>query len=129
MAYKNYTDGEQSEAMIRLAINRYDYYTTSNQTGISVKTLRRWDKDAPKKSVADLLDRAIERMLSVIPQNMTGNEWAIALGILLDKWLILQGEPTSRNENINTQLDNLDADEYERVVAEAETIIASAKSR
>lgn len=123
-----YSDGEIAEAMIRLAINKYDFYTTSNQTGISVKTLRRWDKNAPKKSVAELLDRAIERLLSVIPKDMNGNEWSIAVGILLDKWLILQGEPTSRNETITNKLDNLDADEYERVIAEAENIIASAKS-
>lgn len=123
-----YSDGEKAEAMIRLAINRYDFYTTSNQTGIPPQTLRRWNNNVPKKSIADLLDRAISRMLSVIPTDMTGNEWAIALGILLDKWLILQGEPTSRSENINHQLDNLEADEYERVIAEAETIIASAKS-
>lgn len=124
-----YSDGEIAEALIRLAINKYDYHTTCNQTGIPVRTLRRWDKKDPKKSVVDLLDRAIVRMLSVIPKDMNGQDWAIALGILMDKWLIIQGEPTSRNETVTMQMDSLNADEYERVIAEAESIIASAKGR
>ena len=66
-------------------------------------------------------------MLSVIPKDMSGQDWAIALGILMDKWLIIQGEPTTRSENVNMQMDSLNADEYERVIAEAESIIASAK--
>lgn len=128
MAYRNYSDGEVAEALIRLAINRYDYELTADQTGVSEKTLRRWDKDAPKNSVADLLDRAIVRLLSVIPDNMDGKDWAIAVGILLDKWLLLQGEATSRHESISRVLDDLDADDYASVVAEAERIIANARA-
>lgn len=128
MAYRNYSDGEVAEALIRLAINRYDYELTADQTGVSEKTLRRWDKDAPKNSVADLLDRAIVRLLSVIPDNMDGKDWAIAVGILLDKWLLLQGEATSRHESISRVLDDLDADDYASVVAEAERIIANART-
>jgi hypothetical protein len=123
-----YSDGEVAEALVRLAVNRYDYDLTAEQTGVSVKTLRRWDKSAPKKGVADLLERALERLLSVIPENMDGNDWAIAVGILLDKWLLLQGEATSRHESISRVLDDLDADDYASVVAEAERIIADART-
>ena len=122
-----YSDGFRTEAMIRLGTNHFDYDLTAEQMGCTARTLHNWEKNFPKNNVTDLLDRAIVRMLSIIPNDMSGHDWAIALGILMDKWLLLQGEPTSRNENITMQMDNLNADEYERVIAEAESIIASAK--
>jgi len=128
MAYKEYSDAFRAEALIRLAINKYDYDLTAEQIGVTARSLRNWEKVFPKKGVAELLDRTIERLLSIIPENMNGHDWAVAIGILMDKWLLLQGEATSRHETITTRLDNLDADEYERVIAEAENIISAAKS-
>lgn len=124
-----YSDGEKAEALIRLAVNKYDYDLTAEQTGISAKQIRRWDKLVPKNGVADLLERAISRMLMAIPAEMRGNDWAIALGILLDKWLLIQGEPTSRTESIERRLGDLPASELDSVIAEAERIIAEAAGR
>ena len=118
-----YSDGEKAEALIRLAVNRYDFDKTAKETKISAKTIRRWDKSVPKKSVSDLLDRAITRLLMSIPQTMTGQEWAIALGILLDKWLLTQGEPTARTESIERRVSELTDDEYEELLAESRRIL------
>ena len=121
-----YSDVEASEAMIRLAINKGDYDKTAEQTCVSVRTLKRWAKLAPKRGVPDLLERAIERMLMVIPTEWTGNQWAVAIGILMDKWLLLQGQPTSRMESVIRQLGEMTEDEYGDIVAEAERILAAA---
>jgi len=127
VAYKDYSESEIAEAMVLLAVNKYDYKKTADTLGISDRTLRRWDKDATKKGVPELLERAIERMLMVIPDKMSGNEWSISLGILIDKWLLMQGAATSRTESIVTTLQEMQDDEFDRVLEEAEQIIESAR--
>ena len=108
MGYKNYSDHEKAEAIIRLAVNKYDYKKTAEQSNISERTLRRWDKVAIKKGVPDLLERAIQR-----------------LGILMDKWLLLQGEPTERTENLLKTFGALTDDERQAVIHEAQEIIGN----
>ena len=120
-----YSDGEKAEAIIRLAVNKYDFQKTADQIGLPVQTLRRWNKNVPKKGVADLLERAIERMLTAIPANWSGRDWAIALGILMDKWLLLQGEPTERTENWVKHFEELTDDERHAVIEEAQELVAS----
>lgn len=117
-----YSDAEVTEAMIRLAVNKYDYDKTAEQVGVSAKTLQRWDKNVSKKGVPELLERAIERLLMVIPEKMDANQWAIALGILIDKWLLLQGQATSRTELMRV-LRIESEDELSAVIREAERIL------
>ena len=119
-----YSDAFKTEAMIRLAVNKYDYNKTADQVNVTARTLRNWEKSFPKKGVPDLLNRAIERMLSVIPETWSGQDWAIALGILIDKWLILQGEPTQRTENFINTFEALTEDEKQAVIQEAQDFIA-----
>lgn len=121
-----YSDAETTEAMIRLAVNKYNYKLTAEQTGIDEKTLRRWDKIATKKTVPELLERAIERLLMVIPADMKGSDWAVSFGILMDKWLLMNGQATSRTENLIGNIDNLPEKEKDAVIREAERIIAEA---
>ncbi|GAB4514055.1 MAG: hypothetical protein Kow0047_25800 [Anaerolineae bacterium] len=121
-----YSDAEKAEALIRLALNNYNYQRTSEETGISVMTLRRWNKTVPKKGVAELLERAVERLLMAIPEDLSGRDWALALGILLDKWLLAQGQPTARSESVLRQVRDLSDDQYYAVIAEAERILAEA---
>lgn len=125
MAYKYYSDAEITEALIKLAINKYNYEMTASDTGISVKTLRRWARMPQKKGVPELLERAIERMLMNIPTNWSGHDWAVALGILMDKWLLVQGKATSRTETIARRL-GVSVDELDDVLAEADRILAEA---
>lgn len=117
-----YSDAEVTEAMIRLAVNKYDYDKTAEQVGVSAKTLQRWDKNVAKKGVPELLERAIERLLMVIPEKMDGNAWSIALGILIDKWLLIQGQATSRTELMRV-LRIESEDELSAVIREAERIL------
>jgi len=121
----SYSDAFRSEAVIKLMINRYDYNKTAAEFKIPERTLRNWEKDFPKKGIGDLLDRAIERLLSNIPEFKRGSDWAIALGILLDKWLLMQGEPTQRTESFVRTFGELTDAERTAVVEEAERIIAS----
>ena len=121
-----YSDVEKAEALIRLAVNRYDLDRTARETGVSRSSLKRWLKNEPKKSVFELLERAIERLLMNIPTAMTGQEWAIALGILLDKWLLAQGEPTSRAETIERRIGDLSDDEYDQLLSQARSILDEA---
>ena len=123
-----YSDAFVNEAMIRLAVNKYDYDKTAEQMGVTSRSLRNWEKNFTKKGIPDLLDRAIERMLSVIPDSWDGHDWAVALGILIDKWLLLQGEPTNRTENILRGLKDVNPDDRNAIVAEAERILAKATS-
>lgn len=124
-----HSDAEVGEALVQLAINKYDFDKTAKDTGKSVSSLKRWAKSEPKKGVAELLERAIERMLLNIPTEWKGNDWSIAVGILMDKWLLMQGEPTSRTETIARDVESLTPQEKDAVIAEVRAIIAEARGR
>ena len=113
-----YSDAEVTEAMILLAVNKYDWDKTAEQFGVSTKTLRLWNKNFQEKSVPELLNRAIQRMLMVIPSTMTGKDWGITMGILMDKWLIMQGQPTSRVENLVSALENMSNEDLKELEQE-----------
>ena len=115
-----YSDLEVSEAIIKLAINKGDYIKTSEDTGVGTTTLKRWAKMSPKKGVPELLERAIERMLMQIPPDMKARDWAISLGILMDKWLLAQGMATSRTENLFQSLNEMPDEELNQLVREFE---------
>lgn len=119
----SYSKEFRTEAMVRLAINKYDYEQTAEQIDVAPNTLRNWEKQYPKIAVPELLDRAIERLLATVPMDMAGDEWGIAIGILLDKWLLLQGEATHRSENIVHGYNDLTEEERETVVDNARRII------
>ena len=116
-----YNEEEIAEVLISLALNRYNVSKTEEETGVSSRTIRRWAKNATKKGVPELLERAVEQLLMKIPDKMTGEEWAVALGILMDKWLLMQGQATSRTEqNIYGWLQNLPDKELDKLVKEFE---------
>lgn len=115
-----YSDAEKAEALITLAKNRYDYRESAAELNIPARTLRRWDKDVPKKGVFQLLERAIWHMLAAVPETWkTGSDWAVALGILLDKYQLMQGEPTERSEQIVHGYRDLTEEERNIVVERA----------
>lgn len=124
-----YSDAFRTEALVRLAVNKYDYNLTATQVGVTAKTLREWEDKYPKKTVPALLERAIERMLMSIPAEWRGTDWSIALGILMDKWLLVNGQATARTEQrVLRELENLPDDDRNRVIEEAERILARAAS-
>lgn len=125
-----YSENFKIEALVKLAINRYNYTMTASDLGIPEMTLRRWDKNVRNvtKNVPELLERTITRMLMVIPDKWDGNSWAIALGILMDKWLLMQGKATSRTEAITRRFNELSEDELSDVLEEATRILETATS-
>jgi hypothetical protein len=118
-----HTDEEIAEALVHLAVNHYRFDKASEETGVPETTLRRWAKQTPKRGVADLLDRAVARMLMCIPKNWEGKDWGITVGILLDKWLLAQGRPTVRTESIVSGLDALSEKERQEVIENARRIL------
>jgi transposase-like protein len=139
-----YSEEFKAAALIRLAANKNDIDRTAAEIGCSPASIRRWadgqtvQKKVQKKetfanqsdlTVADYLEQAVKQMLGSVPDNMKGNDWAIALGILLDKWLLLGGQPTERVENITRWLEELPGDVYDDVVKQAEDVVKSYSRR
>jgi len=130
-----YSDAEKAEALIKLAVNFYNFEKTSDELGVAQSTLRAWDKKsaeiAQKKDrfdTAELLERAVQRLLMTIPKPVTLQEWAVTVGILMDKVALFQGMPTQRTESIVRTLQELQDDEFANVLAEAERILAETTS-
>lgn len=119
-----YTDAERTEALITLALNKYNWEQASKETGIPVRTLRRWDKSDAKKTVPELLERTISRLLMKVPWQIPPKDYGIILGILLDKYLLMTGAPTSRSETVLRKLDGLSDDEWDDIQQEMERILA-----
>jgi hypothetical protein len=127
---KQHSEYEQAAGLILLATNGNDYEATAKQLGIHVDTLYKWQKNSSSKKEAlpILLEEAIKKMLEMMPDKWTGNSWAIAFGIMMDKWLLVNGQPTARTETMFSEIDNLSETEKESVLAEAERIIRQANS-
>jgi transposase-like protein len=137
----------KARALIRLAENRNDYEATAAEMGCSPRSLRHWangnriekksakSAEVPQKSaenakdeltVADYLEQAVKHMLKNPPSELKGDDWAITVGVLMDKWLLVKGQPTERTETISRLLDQLPEHERDYVYEEAERIVAEA---
>ena len=127
---KYHSEYEQAAGLILLATNQNDYEATASQLGVSVDTLLYWQKKSSdkKEALPILLEQAIKRMLEMMPDKWTGNSWAIAFGIMMDKWLLVNGQPTARTENILTDIDSMSEKEKDAVLTEASRIIQEAVS-
>lgn len=105
MGRKGYTEAEIADTLVKLAVNKGNLKKTSAETGVSTMTIYRWQKNqvpaAGSESVAVMVESVVKHLLSNIPDKMSGHDWAITLGILLDKYMIMQGGVNSRTENIN----------------------------
>lgn len=123
-----YTEAFRTEALVRLAINQNDYDKTAEELGVAVMSLHNWERQMARMTIPELLDRAIEKLLANVPTTMPAKEWAIAIGILFDKFLLLQGEPTSRSETLLRSLGVDDPGEFADVIREAEAILAARDS-
>jgi hypothetical protein len=137
-----------AKALVLLAAYQNNYDKAAKEAGVSVRSLKRWasgeqsaknadtgDKNArnaesgtKNQTVAEGIETAIRTLLAAVPQ-MDGHDWAVALGILLDKWLLVNGQPTARTESLTRQVNELSDDEYRTAIAEAERIIADAAAR
>lgn len=121
-----YSDKERTEAMVRLAINKYDYHKTADELGINHQSLRNWEKQYAEIAVPEMLDRAVNLFLAAAPYQKPDKDWAVTIGILLDKWLLLQGEATSRSESFIHGIENISDEERQQVIARAREIVEAA---
>ena len=126
-----HSDYERAAGVLLLATNKQDYAKTADMLNVSEQTIRNWEKESLSKNVAIpvMLEMAIKKLLEMMPDKWTGNSWAVAFGIMMDKWLLVNGQPTQRTETMFGDLDNLPEDEKDNIVREAERIISAAVSR
>lgn len=123
--YTTYTDAQRSAAMITLALNKFDYEKTEIELGIDRKVLQRWDKELPKRMIPEMLEEAIGKLFDRMPAKFTEKAWGITLGILLDKYLLVNNQPNSRLETTINTVINASEEEKAAIIAEAERILAS----
>lgn len=129
MPYHKYSDEQIAAAIIKLAYNQYNYEMTASDTGVPVGTLKRWNATSvvPKLNISVLLERTIGRLLENMPTQWQGNEWAVAVGILIDKWLLSQGHPTAKGEVFVRKIGGLNENELAAVFSEVESILQEAR--
>lgn len=118
-----YNEAQITEALVTLALCKYDYKTAAEKTGIGSKTLQRWNEDKRPKTIPELLERAISEILMRIPDRWDSRDWAVAVGILMDKWLLLQGEATERTETLVREIETLTEAEKIELYHEAKRIL------
>lgn len=129
-----YSEGEKAEALVRLAATGHDFEAVSAEVGIPARTLRRWSKPPEdgdvegarwrrNATVADLLGAALEKVLAAVPEDLSGVAWATTVGILVDKWLALQGLGAHGDQPLfefGMRITGMSDEEYWRVLREAE---------
>lgn len=131
--HKVFTEMERSAAITMLAVSGYDFTGTAEKIGVSIGTLKSWNKDdRNNRSIPSMIEGAIKQLLNSMPTEWTGNTWAVALGILMDKWLLLRGDPTVRSESIiHSIIDGMPGmteDDKAEIVRQAEYILEESKA-
>lgn len=105
MQRRVYSDEERATALAALDGNGGNRQRTARQLGIPRKTLATWAsgpihpavadlRHQKKRELADALEQVAYRLLDAVPGKLEGAsllELAIALGILVDKMLLLRG--------------------------------------
>jgi hypothetical protein len=124
-----YSDAQVTEALVTLALCKHDYKLASEKTGISPKQLQRWNESRRPRTVPELLEWTLAQVLMRVPDDWNGRDWAVAVGILLDKWLLLQGQATERSEMLVRDVALLTEAERMELLAEANRILERTASR
>ena len=131
MPYKEVTKETKRKALELLIETKNSYEFVEKQTGVSIRTLKRWNQKRSNAlfkmnddsvEITTLLKSRIKSMIEDEPDtNKSG--WAMAIGIFVDKMLLLEGKPTSRRENLSKVVDEASDQEMDEMIAEAEAII------
>ncbi len=116
MTYRKYSDEDKAAALTALDLNEGNVNGTARALGMPDRTLQSWHegsrriarvaqlREHKKGEIAAQLETIIERMMNkllgdgVTLENKVDKanlrDIAICFGILIDKWLLLKGEPT-----------------------------------
>jgi hypothetical protein len=132
-----YSDEFKAQTLVALATSKNDFQKISEESGVSIKQLRRWTQELPRvvtaignRQLTDSIELAIDTLIERMPARFVeGRDWAIAFGTLIDKLLLLKGMATSRTESVMRSLGDLSESEREGIVAEAERILASVATK
>lgn len=113
--------------MARLSATQNDYDKVSEEMGVSVRTLYRWQSKEDIE-LAEFLEAIVKEQLDNVP-DMSGKDFGVFVGILLDKILLFKGQPNQRSENITASLDEkINRDNVNDILEEAEAIIRESAS-
>lgn len=131
-----YTDEFRANALLELASNHNDFKETSQNTGVSEKQLRRWSSSTThqasivvNRQLSDMLEGAIQTLIERMPERFDGHSWNEAVGVLVDKLLLLRGQATTRTESVMRSLGDMSDDERTAIIEEAEGILMRAASK
>src|SRR3990172_5333460 len=88
---KYHSDFERAAGVMLLAANNNNYETTAKQLNVTPETIHNWEKESlsKKEAIPVMLENALRKLLEMMPTTWSGNTWSIALGILMDKWLLV----------------------------------------
>ena len=129
---KYHDDFTKAAAMIFLGTVGNNYELTAQQFGVTPETIHNWEKVslAKKEALPELIESTLRKLIEMMPKEWTGNTWAIAFGILMDKWLLVHNMPTERKESLFADLtEQLEPNTRENVINYAEDIIKDAMER
>jgi hypothetical protein len=107
-----------------VALRGGDTKSVSEETGVPEPTIKRWMMKPADRTIPELLEAAIRQMFENMPDAFSAKEWSIALGILMDKYLLMTGAATSRTETITRTLDMIPEKHRDAVIARAREILA-----
>lgn len=137
-----YTDEFRASAVLMLEAAGYPTQEgalsrVARQLQVPAMTLSRWFKGTNNPPPNNLVNEkridlvqalrneanAAVTEMAQARENASYRDLGTVLGILIDKLQLLDGKPTERIETVQTWLDELPANEYQDVIAEAERII------
>lgn len=85
----------------------------------------RWYQENADVTVPEMLEAAIKWTLQHAPTNFDPRQWAIAMGVLMDKWLLINNKPTQRLESILSGVlpEGMTQKDVDAVIREAQSIL------
>ena len=123
---EKYTEEQRRIALARLAVNDGDYDKTAEETGVTARSLRRWAGVEEKPSIPELLEIVLADLLTTGPsESIHPKTWADTVSVLIDKWLVINEQPTSRIETLFQTMETLADDDLDRVLFRLEALETS----
>ena len=121
---RSFTNEEKQEALFLLSMMKYDYGKASDILEVPVSLLQEWVRTIDlRRPILLHLETTLEAMLRSVPENWAGADWAKALELLLDKYIVMVGGPTSITEVRSTESSTLNEKELDDILETARMIL------
>lgn len=94
---------------------------------ISSSEVVAWFRNNDDMTVPEILEAAIRWTLDHAPKDFDPRQWAITMGILMDKWLLINNKPTQRLEQILSGVlpEGFSASDIDSIIREAQSILGT----